>query len=58
MIYTVSDDLHSVRCYTEAKVDEDRAKAMGLTIRRFLVSFKREVVQITRIGSERPEATQ
>lgn len=40
----VSDDLHRVRCYTEAKVDEDRAKAIGLTI-RFLVSFKREVVQ-------------
>lgn len=36
-------------------MDEDRAEALGLTIRRFLVSFKR-MVQVTRIGDERVEA--
>lgn len=32
--------------------DEDSAKAIGLTIRRFLVSIKRQVVQITRISGK------
>lgn len=30
-------------------MDEDKAEAMGLTIRRFLGSFKR-MAQVTRIG--------
>lgn len=48
--------IYSIKCCTKAKVNEDRAKAIGLTIRKFLMSFKKEVVQITRIGDERVEA--
>lgn len=33
--------IYSVRCYTEAKVDQDRVKAIGAPIRRVLVSIKR-----------------
>lgn len=46
--------IYSFKCYTEVRMDKRRVTAIGVPVRRFLVS--RGVIQITRISDERTQA--